>query len=239
MPVNTQKTQIIRFGEGKTNGVTTYILSDTLLEISSLQKDLGVYIDSDLTFANHIEYIITKARRLCGWVLRVFQTRKISVMLTVYKGVIRPILEYASVIWNPNALGQIRRLEKVQKWYTKRIAGLHSLSYNERLQVLQLETLLSRRRYFDLLHVYKVLGNSRVRDQMFQMQRDAQVMTLRGHEFAIHKLRANTRQRRQFFANRVIDDWNRLPATLISLASRPRAFSTALQTYVFAYSFAL
>ena len=79
----------------------------------------------------------------------------------------------------------------MQKWYSKRIAGLHSLSYNERLQVLQLETLLSRRRYFDLIQVYKVIGNSRVRDQLFLMQSDAQVMTLRGHDFAIHKLQAN------------------------------------------------
>ena len=37
------------------------------------------------------------------------------VLMQLFKTVIRPQLEYASVIWNPTAKGQIGRIEKVQR----------------------------------------------------------------------------------------------------------------------------
>ena len=138
MPVNVQKTQMIRFGGTKSTAqAISYTYSGANLEHTKLQKDLGVLIDINLTFTDHIEYIVTKAMRLCGWTMRVFHTRKPKVLLQVYKSIIRPTLEYASVIWNPTTKGQIRRVERVQRWYTKRLNGLTALTYSERLQVLQ------------------------------------------------------------------------------------------------------
>ena len=99
MPVNVQKTQMIRFGATNTIAQElNYTYSTTTLEHTKLQKDLGVLIDNNLTFAEHIEYIVTKAMRVCGWTMRVFHTRNPKVLLQAYKSVIRPTLEYASVI---------------------------------------------------------------------------------------------------------------------------------------------
>jgi hypothetical protein len=168
--------------------------------------------------------------------MRTFRTRSPEVLLQVYKSVIRPTLEYACVIWNPTMVGQIRKLEKVQKWYTKRLADLAELSYDRRLQVLKLETLYSRRQYFDLQQVANVMFSTS-RAQLFQLQSDNQYMGLRGHAYAIRKPRSNTSQRQHFFTCRVIDDWNGLPDRVISLIGQPCAFSAALQAYIFKYSF--
>jgi len=46
--------------------------------------------------------------------------------------------------------------EAVQRRFTKRIAGLRDMPYVERLKILQLESLESRRLRNDLLFTYKV-----------------------------------------------------------------------------------
>ena len=175
--------------------------------------------------------------RLCGWTMRVFHTRKPKVLLQVYKSIIRPTLEYASVIWNPTTKGQIRRVERVQRWYTKRLNGLTALTYSERLQVLQLESLESRRCYFDLLQVYQIIGNPEFKAKLFVMQSNVGQFSLRGHELTLHKQRSVTSQRQRFFSNRVIDEWNSLPHPVISLVSQPNAFRAALRNHTFRYSF--
>ena len=82
-------------------------------------------------------------------------------MLTQYDyfntTLVRPILDYASTIWNPHLMGNIRDLEKIQKRATKLIPSLQHLSYLERLQHLNLPSLLYRRTRMDLIMTYKIL----------------------------------------------------------------------------------
>jgi len=70
---------------------------------------------------------------------------------------VRPILEYASVIWSPYHVNQISKLVFVQRRFTKRIAGLRDIPYVERLKKLQLESLETRRLRNDLPFTYTVL----------------------------------------------------------------------------------
>jgi len=62
--------------------------------------------------------------------------------------VVRPTLEYCSVtsvIWSPMFQNKIDKIERVQRGFTKRLTGLHKLSYKNRLAQLGLESLCSRR----------------------------------------------------------------------------------------------
>ena len=70
---------------------------------------------------------------------------------------VRPTLEYCSVVWSP-ALKNIHRLEAVQRCFTKRLAGLHDMSYWDRLDYLNLDNLYNRRIKSDLLMTYKILN---------------------------------------------------------------------------------
>ena len=54
-------------------------------------------------------------------------------MMTLYKTLVRPILEYCSAVWNPSAIGEIAQLEQVQRNFTRRILGCKHLDYWERL----------------------------------------------------------------------------------------------------------
>ena len=46
---------------------------------------------------------------------------------------VRPILKYASHIWNPFTCKSVNDLEHVQRYFTSRIPALKYLSYSERL----------------------------------------------------------------------------------------------------------
>ena len=72
-----------------------------------------------------------------------FKTSEILVPL--FKAVIRPILEYANVVWSPQKRKHIDKLEKIQRNFTKCIIGLKDLEYEQRLTKLRLPSLQFRR----------------------------------------------------------------------------------------------
>ena len=62
--------------------------------------------------------------------------------MQLYKALIRPHIEYATVIWNPILKKNIFLIENVQRRATKLVSGIRHLSYEERLRNLGLPTLL-------------------------------------------------------------------------------------------------
>ncbi len=120
-------------------------------------RDLGILISSDLSWSPHIKAISDKARKKAAWVLSVFHTRSQEIMLTLYKSMVRSLLEYCSPLWNPSKISDIQELESVQKAFTSRIAGLQSTHYWDRLKELSLMSLQRRRERYIILHMWKIL----------------------------------------------------------------------------------
>ncbi len=71
------------------------------LEYTKEEKDLGVIIDNTLSFEQHCNTAITKANRILGIIRRSFKYMDKEVMLTLYKSLVRPHLEYCNTVWNP------------------------------------------------------------------------------------------------------------------------------------------
>ena len=88
--------------------------------------------------------------------MRLFSSGDIHLLVRAYIVYVRPIVEYNSVIWSPVAKHDIELVEKVQRRFTKRLRGLRSLSYCDRLTKLGLCTLELRRLHLDLLTVTKL-----------------------------------------------------------------------------------
>jgi len=65
------------------------------------------------------------------------------------------MLEFSSTVWNPMTKQNIRKVESVQKRFTKRSVGLSKISYNRRLEMLNIESLEERRLRSDLICVIK------------------------------------------------------------------------------------
>ena len=120
-------------------------------------KDLGIIMDSDGSFNSHIQTMITKARRQTGWILRTFKVRDRVSMLTLFKAMVLPILEYCCQLWNPTKVGQVRDIEGVQRSFTSRIVSVTHLDYWDRLKELELYSLERRRERYLILYVYKIM----------------------------------------------------------------------------------
>ena len=83
-----------------------------------------------------------------------------------YKGLMRPVLDYGSPVWNPYAHGLQEELEKVQNRAARFVAGNHvfeSVSMTGILGQLKWESLKKRRKDCRLILLYKGLkGKARV-----------------------------------------------------------------------------
>ena len=140
------------------SGLFSYSASkDISLEPVQQLRDLGILVSSDLSWSPHIRAIANKARQKASWVLSVFHTRSPNIMLTLYKSMVRSLVEYCCPLWHPTKISDIQELESVQKTFTARISGLQEMHYWDRLVHLSLMSLQRRRERFIILHMWKIL----------------------------------------------------------------------------------
>ena len=98
-------------------------------------------------------------------VMKIFSTRDAKFLSKVSCAYIRPIVEYASPVWSSQDAESRVQLENVQRRYTKRIAGMRNLAYEERLTALRLQSLQHRRLLNDLLLAFKYLHSFTVQPE--------------------------------------------------------------------------
>ena len=159
MTFNSNKFECLRYGynhELKEN--TSYLSSDGQpITVVDNVKDLGKTMSSDGTFKNHINTAIHTANHLCGWTLRTFYSRHRQPMLTLWKTLIHPKLDYCSQLWNPNKTGDIQELEQVQRSFIRKIQGIQHLSYWEQLKETSLYSLERRRECYQVIYLWRIL----------------------------------------------------------------------------------
>ena len=80
-----------------------------------------------------------------------------SILVLAFKTYIIPILEYCSPVWSPHNLADVRRIESVQRLFTKKLLGYKGQSYPARLERAKLCTLELRRVRADLCLCYNIL----------------------------------------------------------------------------------
>ena len=64
------------------------------------QKHLGVVIDNHLSFEDHLKMILNKGNKTIGLLPKLQNILPRSALLTLYKSVIRPHLDYGDIIYD-------------------------------------------------------------------------------------------------------------------------------------------
>ena len=165
MTFNPSKCKVMHMSRKKvcSSASLQYHLNDKPLESVTHISDLGVIVSKDLSWANHIEDICTKANKTLGLIKRVCardvvdaNTRKL-----LYCAVVRPKLEYASCVWSPYSAKQRKLIENVQRRATKFILNYppRDVTYRDRLISLNILPLEHRRELHDLTLLYKIKYN--------------------------------------------------------------------------------
>ena len=162
MRVNPDKTKemLIYFGKKyPPNAIPNITLDSTSIERVSSFKLLGVYFNNQLTWSDHVSYVVAKASKRIYSITQLTRSGANSKdIVTVYCSIVRPVLEYCCQVWHPGLTKQqSNNIESVQKRCLKII--FPNLSYNTALQISNLEKLSDRREKL-VFELFQVIKNS-------------------------------------------------------------------------------
>ena len=213
---NDSKCKVLHLGNQ--NPRHTYHMGGTILQPTKLEKDLGVYVDEELKFHQHVRLSVKKANRILGLIRHTFNNLDETSLPLLYKSLVRPHLEYANTIWHPRFAMDREEIEKVQHRATKLIPQISHLPYDQRLEYLGLPSLQYRRIRADLIQTYKIFTKQeRLDPAIFFVPH--QYSSTRGHSKKLQKPRSNTNLRLHSFSNRIVNTWNSLPQEIIDSSS--------------------
>ncbi|MBM6549348.1 RNA-directed DNA polymerase, partial [Streptococcus dysgalactiae] len=216
LPVNGEKCSHMHLGHQTT--VNAYHLHGQPLRNSPVERDLGVMTTCTLKTVDHTEKVCTAARRTLGAIRRSFGALSPQAFTALFSSHVRPILEYGGTAAYPCTIGEMEKLERVQRAGTRMVGTLRRLPYVERLRALGLFTQAYRRMRGDLITVRKVLRG----DFGPELQTEFPLRNCnrtRGHSLVIAK-QSNLRLRAIFrLSRRAITAWNGLPAAVVEETS--------------------
>ena len=163
-PVKCNMMQLTRKHSNKIQA--SYSLEGMVLENVDNIKYLGVTITCDLRLNTHISNICTKANRTLGFLRQTLFYCPLDVEEAAYKGMVRPILEYGSSVWDPYTDQLQEELEKVQnhaaRFVTRNYVNATG-SMTGILGQLKWESLKKRRKDKRIILLYKGLnGKARI-----------------------------------------------------------------------------
>ena len=197
----------------------SYNLEGTVLDNVENIKYLGVTITNDLKWNTHVSNICTKANRTLGFLRRNLSACPQDVKESAYKGLVRPVLEYGSSVWDPSSILLQEELEKVQKRAARFVTGNYIYetgSMTGILEQLKWESLKKRRRDSRIIMLYKGLKGAA------SIPTNDLVLPIRHvrnhHSLAFQTPFANTHIYKCSFFPQTIRDWNSLTDTLLSAA---------------------
>lgn len=164
LELNIKKCKCMRFARNNPIAVK-YSLGGHYLEVVESFIDLGILLDAKLNFNAHITSVVNKARGVLGFIKR--RAKEFSdpyIINRLYVSLVRPILEYGSIIWDPYYNLNCIYIESVQKQFL--LFCLRGLgwnytnlpSYTSRLALIKLPTLKSRRTMLNISFMVKLLN---------------------------------------------------------------------------------
>ena len=182
---------------------------------------MGITLRQDLKWNTYIEKVRARSNTLFWMILRTFRSGDPKLLTDLYKTYIRPLAEYNTCTWSPYLRTDIREVENIQRRITRSIckrANIKFSTYEERLNILELESLQSRRIKNDLVFLYKII-NGLVDMETSNILKFSNFggYNLRRHTQHISRQHiAKTHCRNNFFSYRVISYWNKLEEEVIS-----------------------
>ena len=100
-PDLTKKAQkLIFFGKVQTTNHPPLFFSENAVPQTTLQKHIGMFLDSKLNFSEHLKTIFQKTNKTIGLLRKLQTLLPRAPLITIYKLFIRPHLDYGDMIYD-------------------------------------------------------------------------------------------------------------------------------------------
>ena len=126
LTLNLKKTEYVFFGGPKYREmaqVSLEIGGETIRRVEG-SRFLGVWIDQELRWTNHINNVTTKISQLLGVIGRVSSVLGGNTLRTLYNGLVLPHLQYCLIVWGDFAGGRNKTLADKLLKLQKRFVGM-------------------------------------------------------------------------------------------------------------------
>lgn len=213
MEFNVKKCGVMNFGRSKERPVYKYKMGNEELKIKTEEKDLGVIVTDRLSPQVHIKKIAGETYHLVRRIRTAFRYLDEDMIKQLMVTMIRPRLEYAAVVWSPNTARDKRILERVQRAATKLPPTLANLSYEQRLEKLNLLTLERRRERGDLITMYRILSGVEALDCEDLVERDLRSVRRHGRQVKLGVCKRDIKK--YSFPQRAVGTWNWLEREVV------------------------
>ena len=91
------------------------VIDDCRINFTDAFKLLGVFIDKDLNFSQHISEVCIKTSKMIGFLQRLKNLIPMNTKLWIYKTAVLPHLTYYSLMWHFCCASERNKLERINE----------------------------------------------------------------------------------------------------------------------------
>ena len=159
--INIQKTHTMLFTNKRGNNTLHITVQNTELEQKDSCKFLGIFIDKDLNWKTHIDYIANKVSKIVALLGRLKHTFPKSILKNLYLSLLLPYLNYGNVIWASADKTNLNSLVILQKKAIRIICKVKYFDHTEPLfKSLEILHLSNIYKLNCLLFIYKLFNTN-------------------------------------------------------------------------------
>ena len=131
VPLSVDKCIVLHYGAENPNWV--YKIDGQPLPVSADFKNLEILRFIPNMYSKHVAYKASSNWLLSGLISRCLTNSDLDVKRGAFNIYVKPRLIYASSAWSPHYVYEKKAIENVQLRFMKRLRGVASLSYKQRL----------------------------------------------------------------------------------------------------------
>lgn len=234
LPLNTEKCKYIIFSKNKIIKDLNLTINNRNIERVNTMRDLGVILDEKWTFHEQINSVIAKASKALGFVKRTTsEFTNIQVITYLYKALVLPHINYASIIWTPHTQEKYSKLDAIPRKFLRYAAykmrnpmAYDNHNYTEISKICNVYTTKSLHMYFDISFVKGLLADN-VNCLSLKLKYQSRHITYNIRSSSPIK-EETTKNNLAYYApvNRTIRRWNKLVAKFADTLSHEPTITT-------------